>query len=112
MHVELSIHFKLKEGQDKGGEFLHLCRYLLVYVFIKVMNDELFSDLILSRKTRDFDVFGCPFTIFFARCYVLDICPLIHNILCPLSSPVEIVDSILLPVEVNNSYRVRGVSLK
>ena len=24
MHVELSIHFKLKEGQDKGGEFLHL----------------------------------------------------------------------------------------
>ena len=21
MHVELSIHFKLKEGQDKGGEF-------------------------------------------------------------------------------------------
>ena len=33
------------------------------------MNDELFSDLILSRKTRDFDVFGCPFTIFFARCY-------------------------------------------
>ena len=64
------------------------------------MNDELFSDLILSRKTRDFDVFGCPFTIFFARCCI---CPLIHNILCPLSSPVEIVDSILLPVEVNNS---------
>ena len=31
------------------------------------------------------------------------ICPLIHNILCPLSSPVEIVDSIFLPVEVNNS---------
>ena len=26
MHVELSIHFKRKEGQDKGGEFLHLCR--------------------------------------------------------------------------------------
>ena len=26
MHVELSIHFKGKEGQDKGGEFLHLCR--------------------------------------------------------------------------------------
>ena len=25
------------------------------------------------------------------------------NILCPLSSPVEIVDSIFLPVEVNNS---------
>ena len=64
------------------------------------MNDELFSDLILSRKTRDFDVFGRPFTIFFARCYI---CPLIHNILCPLSSPVEIVDSIFLPVEVNNS---------
>ena len=60
----------------------------------------MFSDLILSRKTRDFDVFGCPFTIFFARCYI---CPLIHNILCPLSSPVEIVDSISLPVEVNNS---------
>ena len=64
------------------------------------MNDELFSDLILSRKTRDFDLFGCPFTIFFARCYI---CPLIHNILFPLSSPVEIVDSIFLPVEVNNS---------
>ena len=31
------------------------------------------------------------------------ICPLIHNILCPLSSPVKIVDSIFLPVEVNNS---------
>ena len=45
-------------------------------------------------------MFGCPFTIFFARCYI---CPLIHNILCPLSSPVEIVDSIFLPVEVNNS---------
>ena len=45
-------------------------------------------------------MFGCPFTIFFARCYI---CPLIHNILCPLSSPVEIVDSISLPVEVNNS---------
>ena len=45
MHVELSIHFKRMEGQDKGGEFLHLCRSLLVYVFIKVMNDELFSDL-------------------------------------------------------------------
>ena len=29
--------------------------------------------------------------------------PLIHNILCPSSSPVEIVDSIFLPVEVNNS---------
>ena len=43
---------------------------------------------------------GCPFTIFFARCYI---CPLIHNILCPLSSPVEIVYSIFLPVEVNNS---------
>ena len=56
------------------------------------MNDELFSDLILSRKTRDFDVFGCPFTIFSARCYI-----------CPLSSPVEIVGSIFLPVEVNNS---------
>ena len=28
---------------------------------------------------------------------------MIHNILCPLSSPVEIVDSISLPVEVNNS---------
>ena len=26
MHVELSIHFKRKERQDKGGEFLHLCR--------------------------------------------------------------------------------------
>ena len=26
MHVELSIHFKRKEGQDKGDEFLHLCR--------------------------------------------------------------------------------------
>ena len=58
------------------------------------MNDELFSDLILWRKTRDFDVFGCPLNIFR---------PLIHNILCPLSSPVEIVDSIFLPVEVNNS---------
>ena len=45
-------------------------------------------------------MFGCPFTIFFARCYI---CLLIHNILCPLSSPVEIVDSISLPVEVNNS---------
>ena len=84
----------------------HLCRYtqwliasLSIYQ-VKVMNDELFSDLILSRKRRDFDVFGCPFTIFFARCYI---CPLIHNILCPLSSPVEIVDSIFLPVEVNNS---------
>ena len=56
------------------------------------MNDELFSDLILSRKTRDFDMFDCP--IFFARCYI-----------CPLSSPVEIVDSIFLPFEfeVNNS---------
>ena len=64
------------------------------------MNDELFSDLILSRKTRDFDVFGCPFTIFFARCYI---CLLIHNILCLLSSPIEIIDSIFLPVEVNNS---------
>ena len=64
------------------------------------MNDELFTDLILLRKTRDFDVFGCPFTIFFGRCYI---CPLIHNILCMLSSPVEIVDSIFLPVEVNNS---------
>ena len=64
------------------------------------MNDELFSDLILSRKTRDFDVFGCPFIIFFAHCYI---CPLIHNILCPFSSPVEIGDSIFLPVEVNNS---------
>ena len=64
------------------------------------MNDELFSDLILSRKTRDFDVFGYPFTIFFVRCYI---CPLIHNILCPLSSPVEILDLIFLPVEVNNS---------
>ena len=31
----------------------------------------------------------------FARCFT--------NILCPLSSPVEIVDSIFLPVEVNNS---------
>ena len=31
MHVELSIHFKLKEGQDNGGEtFLHLCHQLLV----------------------------------------------------------------------------------
>ena len=45
-------------------------------------------------------MFGCPFTISFARCYI---CPLIHDILCPLSSPVEIVDSIFLPVEVNNS---------
>ena len=45
-------------------------------------------------------MFGCPFTIFFPRCYI---CPLIHNILCPLSPPVEIVDSIFLPVEVNNS---------
>ena len=64
------------------------------------MNNELFSDLILSRRTRDFDVFGCPFTIFFPRCYI---CLLIHNILSPLSSPVEIVDSIFLPIEVNNS---------
>ena len=29
--------------------------------------------------------------------------PLIQNILCPLSSLVEIVDSIFLPVDVNNS---------
>ena len=63
---------------------------------------------------------GCSFTIFFARCYT---CPLIHNILRPLSSPVglylpvdshyyirrplsshvEIADSISVPVEVNNS---------
>ena len=41
-------------------------------------------------KTKDFYVFGCSFTIFFARCCI---CPLIHNILRPLSSPVEIVDS-------------------
>jgi len=45
-------------------------------------------------------MFGCSFIIFFPRCYI---CPLIHNILRPLSSPVEIVDSISLPVEVNNS---------
>ena len=68
---------------------------MLDYVFIKVMNDELFSDLILSRKTRDFDVFGCP-TIFFARCYYLPVDS-------QYSLPVEIVDSIFLPVEVNNS---------
>ena len=79
--------------------YIYVVNCLSTY-HIKVINDELFSDLILSRKTRDFDVFGCPFTIFFARCYI---CPLIHNILCPLSSPVEIIDSIFLPVEVNNS---------
>ena len=65
-------------------------------------------------------MFGCSFTIFFARCYI---CPLIHNILRSLSSPVglylpvdshyyilrplsshiEIADSISLPVEVTNS---------
>ena len=44
-------------------------------------------------------MFGCSFTIFFAR-YIF---PLNHNILRPLSSPVGIVDSISLPVEVNNS---------
>ena len=45
-------------------------------------------------------MFGCSFTIFFARCYI---CPLIHIILRPLSSHVEIAHSISLPVEVNNS---------
>ena len=51
-----------------------------------------------ARKTRDFDVFGCSFTIFFTRCYI---CPLIHNILRPLSSHIEIADLISLPVKVN-----------
>ena len=36
-------------------------------------------------------------------CPLSYICPLIHNFLRSLSSPVEIVDSISLPVEVNNS---------
>ena len=72
------------------------------------MNDELFSDLILSRKTRDFDVFGSPFTIFFVRCYI---CPLIHNILCPLSSPVEIMDLIFLPVDSQYSSPVEALNL-
>ena len=53
-------------------------------------------------------MFGCPFTIFFARCYI---CPLIHNILCPLSSPVEIVDSISLPVD-RGKYIIRPLSLE
>ena len=92
---------KLKPKQrDHPLKFAGFHNQSPLLTMIKVMNDELFSDLILSRKTRDFDVFGCPFTKFFARCYI---CPLIHNILCPLSSPVEIVDSIFLPVEVNNS---------
>ena len=61
------------------------------------MNDELFSDY--SRGRQEILMCLAAHSQYFSP--VAIICPMIHNILCPLSSPVEIIDSISLPVEVN-----------
>ena len=71
-------------------------------VYIKVMNDDLFSDD--SRGREEILMSLAAHSQYFSPVVILSyICPLIHNILRPLSSHVEIADSISLPVEVNNS---------
>ena len=58
-----SISSERKDRIKEVNFYIYVVNCFTKSVFIKVMNDELFSDLILSRKTRDFDVFGCPFPI-------------------------------------------------